>query len=130
MNPDNLDQKTDAELNELFAVEVEGRKLTSRYELNGGPTGIAFDHAKFWVENGKWVYVPPFCTDANAVLPWLEKGGWHAAHNKVEGASPYSVRIFGSPTHWSTYHAEVPAFARAGVIALLRAKRAAVHKAP
>ncbi len=68
-NIDNLDSKTDAGLDELFAVEVTGARRT-----------------------------PPFCTDPAAVLPWLEKcaHGWDCSFQVGQCLSGnYRVRFDG-----------------------------------
>ncbi len=91
-NIDNLDSKTDAGLDELFAVEVTGARRT-----------------------------PPFCADANAVLPWLEKC---AEVSSVFEDGSWFVGIEEKPaSHTSFVCASSLTFARAAVIALLRAKR-------
>lgn len=107
MSPDGLEQKTDAELNEIFVAEVCDVKFFD--------DGVNH-HLTTW----------PFCSDANAVLPWLEKQRWHTAPRYP--AEPYSVAVRLPPgvlvggVDWDA--GQAPTFARAAVIALIRAKRA------
>lgn len=125
MNPDDLDAKTDAELNELFLREVAGwfpepnnksfwrthwPRDNDNFKGYQGPEPSHFHN----------VMLPRPCTDANAVLPWLEK------------EKRWEINYFGD-AQWKekAYCAEVrgfrvlaPTFARAAVLALLRAKRA------
>ncbi len=76
---DNLDAFSDNLLNTAFAVEVASMEQRR---------GLIWWAYKGSSDCGA---LPQFCTDANAVLPWLDKSGWHAAHNVVAGALPYSV---------------------------------------
>lgn len=115
MNTDNLDTLTDSELNELFAVEVAGLKK----------------HGE-GVDGRGWYHSPPpmraispvgaFTTDANAVLPWLEKelsfniDRTHLADDD----QLYRVSLRKNRDGIGLG----PTLARAAVIALLRAKRA------
>jgi hypothetical protein len=66
---DDLDTKSDAELNELFAVEVAGF-IRMDYELYdvGEYRGVGARERS----DGKWIANEvPFATNTNAVLPWL-----------------------------------------------------------
>lgn len=121
---DELESKTDAELNELFAVEVAG------WRWHTFPNG-ALPSVKHWKDaDDKYTSIHTagnVCTDANAVLPWLEKhpnavlvlvdGAWHCDLNCEEGAG----ETFNIVTVASS---EAKTFARAAVLALIRAKRA------
>jgi hypothetical protein len=67
---DDLDSKTDAELNELFAVEVAGwtRMDHMLYDV-GDYRGIGARERS----DGKWITNEvPFATSADAVLPYVE----------------------------------------------------------
>lgn len=109
---DQLDQAADAQLNELFAVEVAGWIPTG--ESSRGLECIVDEpeHAHMAVAN--------FTADANEVIPWLQQHG------------PYlSIEICGLEWHirigdydFSRNVGISQSFCRAAVIALLRAKRA------
>ncbi len=124
---DGLDAKSDSELNELFAVEVL-RKTLFTDERPGGKK------RKYWEENGGSTvfYLPDqtFCTDANAVLPWLEKGFVTAYRgdgiSEVIGeTASWTIHVrFADAAPGNSHTATAPTFARAAVICLLRAKRA------
>jgi hypothetical protein len=112
---DELDSKTDAELSEIFAVEVSA---FTDCEIIDGMYGQ--------------IKVPEYSTDSNAVLPWLEKnipekyettypfGGWFVYSSFDEGKWLVSLAHNG---HYE-FHAAAKTFARAACIALIRAKRA------
>lgn len=146
-NDDDLSNLSDAELNECFAVEVANiphyftimkRGLYYRPNANGYTARIE----EAWkVEEAiadQHVYPhdepvtkhrlkrPPFSTDANAVLPWLEDCAVKAVRQCGEEGFPdeWMVDVFnGAPMGYGT--ATAPTFARAACIALIRAKRAA-----
>lgn len=104
MNTDTLDQATDAELNELFSHEVAGWiKSVVTNKPDGHP----------------WMKSPPiFATDANAVLPWLEKcGPWKADQSPPDG-------VWVSVDRPAFAQAYADTFARAACLALIRARRA------
>lgn len=122
MTPDNLDTLSDAELNECFAVEVAGWKRANPEE-----TRERYQH---WLPPGKQpvkniIYTArpeSFSTDANAVLPWLEKDGiWECVFVGCRGG--YAVSVGHGPD------SEARTFARAACIALIRAKRSTTPKA-
>ncbi len=139
MTPDDLDTKTDAELNELFAVKVaeipylftltkrglyyrpNAAGYTSRIEEAWQVTeDIADQHVyphDIPVTKQRLPY-PPFCTDANAVLPWLQKHD--IVCHFVPSNGLWHFRTYTTP---SMIFVESPAFARGGVLILLRAKR-------
>ncbi len=140
---DDLDSKSDGELNELFSVEVAGFVLFTGV---GEPPMSEAQRAEPWCQRTRdgifyigepyklshhhapqtWGYMwtrPKYCADANAVLPWLKK--WHSGHGW--NGETYVVTV----THLNPHLRESrqwfgmsPSFARASVIALLRAKRA------
>ena len=135
---DDLDTKTDAEISEIFAVEVAGWKeqwliITGGYFWRPDGRG----HTSYVNEAGRYSreyaescvnqcdHRPtvikkdehqPFATDANAVLPWLGKYMWSACnHNQ------YPVEVI---IGFKDYIAGASTFARAAATALIRARRA------
>lgn len=113
---DNLDSLPDSELNQLFAVEVEccTRVAPAQWvrdakrRIWGSRPGESFRFP-----------LPEYCTDANAVLPWLgtdwDVRARNGSHVRVTYYRP-SEQIEGEANNGS--------FARAAVIALIRARRA------
>jgi hypothetical protein len=109
---DNLDTLTDAQLNECFAVEVA--------ELAGLHWSEVSERLSCKDSSGLPSKVPDFSTDANAVLPWLEKH-YHADIGCAKDAGWW---VLISLDGWeSVVKAEAPTFARAACIALIRANR-------
>jgi hypothetical protein len=142
---DNLEQQTAGHLNELFAVEVAGFKWVKSYDgkcrflkpddvefMNQGPADMSEPVAGDYLR-----LVPRICTDANAVLPWLQT---RCALSRLEVAEVYPsvenraptcwhvtiVGISGGEMFWGRHHivGTASTFPRAAVIALIRAKRA------
>jgi hypothetical protein len=114
---DNLDTLSDAELNEAFAVDVAGWVMNSTRTSGIDPTK-SFE--------GK---PPSYATSADAVLPWLERHGWHWDHTLIStlGTGDYKrrIRIYG-PTKRDFIQCDFPwatSFARAACIALIRSAR-------
>lgn len=114
---DQLDQLTDAQLSETFAVEVAGWQLSDGDHPLYGPF-------KYRVpDDGVGYELPKFATSADAVLPFLEKRDTllDFAVNKIEPRWAWVI---------SVYHAEGQAdgeadtFPRAACLALIRAARA------
>ncbi len=135
----DLDTKTDAELNALFAEEVEGYRwlgvIDTALDNPRPPTSYLLPPESVYVKDppAGWITcqkptnrfkrqdtgsVPSYCASADAVMPWLEQwslvdairlpiGRWHI------GINPGEEMASG----------EAPTFARAAVIALIRAKR-------
>ncbi len=144
---DNLDTLNDAELNEAFAVEVAGwlprwhifkRGLYFRPNA-AGYTSKESEAGLFTEEEAKAYEYPhdepvtirraalgQFSTDANAVLPWLEK--YDPVSVTWTGKS-WAVTIMEETGSGETYdvptiaEADAASFATAACIALLRAKR-------
>lgn len=116
---DDLDKKTDDHLNALFSEEVAGIRpichcgdYVDTHGHNSGHSPVVMKDAD----------EPNWCSDANAVLPWLEKFGWMGTSGAKEGAA---VKVLAGPQpHVFEVRANAPTFARAAVLALLRAKRA------
>lgn len=119
---DDLQSKTDAELDELFAVEVVGCVQT--------PAG--WHHPDGRADAWPQPY-PAYCEDANAVIPFLAAHDtwqiWRATENRV-GVNVAPLAWWRSNDHeegvWP-FEAVAPTLARAVVIVLIRAKRAALN---
>lgn len=128
---DDLDNKTDRELNEIFAEEVAG------WTPHRGLMHTEFSRGSEWLTDA-----PRFCTDANAVLPWLGNHHWRGNSNGCSGSNSdryphYTIFVterpvaecperFGREHCGDSFVGDLiaPSFARAAVIALIRAKRA------
>jgi hypothetical protein len=96
---DELDTMPDAQLSEVFAVEVAGME-------------------KRHVEADLWHGMETqFATDANAVLPWLPK------HWRAEAGILYEPKRDVVIVKVKDGRASAPTFARAACIALIRAAR-------
>lgn len=111
-----LNELTDAELSECFAVEVAGMFVHREGEI----AYTSWDkNPDFEKRNQRCSpLVPPFSTSADAVLPWLGKQPWSA------DGEPESVKIsifddFGNALSEGT----ATTFARAACIALIEQKR-------
>lgn len=131
MSADNLDSLPDAQLDELFAVEVAGWKIkdgpyvinTGRYQLEYEGRHIDTGTDKFSVNGLK------FCASADSVLPWLEKAHSDGCNvgaglmNTITTGRVWNCRILDNATN--TQEVGIAStFARAAVICLLRAQRA------
>lgn len=133
MSNGNLDTLTDAELSELFAVEVAGFagvRSGTPWEVNDEPPAVRrVGRVKLHDTSKEAVVmeVPDYATSADAVLPWLENnyGEYEyagAAHfTGATGPAEWHIRVFVGN---GTYVAKAPTFPRAACIALIRAKRA------
>jgi hypothetical protein len=115
---DNLSQLSDAELTEVFAVEVAGWTPHAVEEKKcHDPEGLSC----------YWSDVPPFAMSANDVLPWLEK---HKCTVPSWAEGSWSVTIYDETGEGETYDMPIlgeeddKSFARAAATALIRAKRA------
>lgn len=115
---DELDTKTDAQISEIFAVEIAGYiKYTD---------GTFDDKEVDWEKERPRVVKMKelkFATSADAVMSWLEK---HAASNSCRIIRGFSSRY--NSEAWCVYiachQAVSSSLARAACIALIRAKRA------
>lgn len=120
---DDLDSKSDAQLNEAFAVEVAGWRAIKN--LGGAGGFLAIDpRGECYIDLGGTpgraiaLNAPNFCIHAEAVLPCLEKGTVSASRVDItDTPDAWRVTVPGATAFGSS-------FARASVIALLRAKRA------
>jgi hypothetical protein len=100
---DDLDTKTEAEISEIFAVEVAGFNTC---------TGC----------NQIRDILPNFVYDANVVLPWLNN---HDA--RIYHSTDWLVQIGTQPNSCAwvvNIEARAKTFARAACLALIRARRA------
>ena len=132
MNHDDLETRLDAELEALFAREVAQLGTVESHWGDGEGNAIfqwkplpdprpSYDQS--------WSRIPKYCADANVVLPCLETAGWSGVGNRCGStcASTVDVLIDGGPATaigQADYERTQTPFARAGVIALLRSKRA------
>jgi len=108
---DDLDSQTDQTLNELFALEVAGWW----YDAGNEATMTA---PRWRSPDGTWTAYLNFCSDANAVLPHLEK--WKSCdiwYHRLTGL--WTIEFEGAAVGASA--ASLP---RAAVIGMLRVNRA------
>lgn len=117
---DELDNKTDAELNAAFAVEVAGWKLDSAL---GSGMSFFVDTANPQRIRHKTEFT--FCGDANAVQPFIEKQFMVRSHfGACAGMMPWIVEVQPKVDSKCLFTGHGKTFARAACIALLKAKRA------
>lgn len=142
---DDLDSKTDAQLNELFAVEAAQYQLyperreppMSKLEKPeqwcyhdrdgvfylGEPYAL---HRDAFAEIGlRWGYMwarPKFCSDVNAVLPAMEKAGHFPLIMRPHHGEGME-RVYEVLFHGIEQRSYAPTLARALVLALIRAAR-------
>jgi hypothetical protein len=111
---DELDRKTDDEISDIFAREVAGWKFTNEDDFNKGlSNGEGFD----------LVEKADFATNANAVLPWLEKYKYFDL-TKRDCDFMISIYLDVNKNLIITNATGVEkTFARAACITLIRAKR-------
>jgi hypothetical protein len=143
---DQLDQLTDAELSEAFAVEVAGWTWRHSPGAHAVPTRkmlcppsyvspTAWGELIFKAGEGlptaagiivdRFAPFPPFTTSADAVLPWLKKAGaWGNKYSPAGGHEVSCYRWSGDKDRVEWFGATAPTFARAACISLIRAKRA------
>jgi hypothetical protein len=115
MNP--LNSLTDAELNEVFAVEVAGWTIPSgctNYRINPDGRKVFFNP----MEGDD--PVPPFSTSADAVMKYINKFEWDACGGNSDGL--FRVAIYRGEEMFTAMDFS---FARAACIALIEAKRRA-----
>ena len=114
---DKLEQLTDAELSEVFAVEVGG--------WTKEPRGRPWNEVMCLIDEKGKINNPQYATDANAVLPWLEK---HANENgSVEMRFRFGfwrASLYEMENFLPECSMEETTFPRAACIALIHAKRA------
>lgn len=106
-----LNELTDAELNEAFAVEVAGwKRCRSPFQSKSDPSSRGWDDPKCYGRKE----LPKWSTSADAVMPWLDAtkhwGNLYLGNNhRIE----IEHRFSGTG----------PTFARAACIALIEQKR-------
>lgn len=113
---DDLDQKSDAELNKIFAEEVAGWVNVRPYIRTRTHDGLRIlkGHPDRQSTERR---VPDFATDANAVLPWLEKWRYSDIYwNRI--TMLWQVRLQNGD-----HEASASTLARAAAIALIRGER-------
>lgn len=116
---DNLDTLRNRELDDLFAVEV--CEWESRPDGYGEYNYWCLKVAPYTQQKKTCSFHPS--TDANAVLPWLERvEWWESVHDTSMVIAPYAVTAYTDDSACFIGHGAT--FSRAAVIALLRAKRA------
>lgn len=119
---DDFDIKSNAELDELFALKIAGWKFTpatgrlertqKRGYLSKGRYSVTLWNDNNW--SGDIAQIK-FCDDANAIRPYLEAFPWDSCYSKVQGINgDYMIRVNG-------HIARGNSFARTAVIASLRA---------
>jgi hypothetical protein len=129
----DLDQLSDRELSEVFAVEVAGwKRFVEKLRFVGGEEDqVRFRPAGRHDEKGYWSELPvDYATDANAVLPHLEQMGFCTADREphLEGW-PWYVAVAATLEGDDPLHSAIaPTFARAACVALIKAKRTETTK--
>jgi len=108
---DDLDTKTDAQLSEIFAVEIAGLVKSKTFTYEG--------EYSIWLDKKGHVDEPNFATSADAVLPWLEKERLAVISCNTKGWRVEIVRRSAN-----VIFAYSDKIARAACIALIRATRA------
>lgn len=126
---ENLDTMSDAELNELFAVEIAGWTIKRFWPSCDMRTDTSKPCHQWYRPDGSLYSSDPwFCTDANAVLPWLAKMNSASAVLRTWIATPdWCVTIkecVGENGERLEAQGVAPTFARAAVLALIRINRA------
>lgn len=116
-----LNELTDAELSECFAVEVAGWRDIVQNPIYKGVYLSGFNDSIGKTESAncgsRWG-CPMFSTSADAVLPWLYKRHWEVQQTSSSKA-PIRVLL----DHSRGPCGEATTFARAACIALIEAKR-------
>jgi hypothetical protein len=108
-----LENLTDAQLSEAFAVEVAGwSKRNDGWFVPPSPTGLPWIAAE----------VKSFASSADYVMPFMNQHTAELDHSRIAG---WHVRIYqgSTPRGRNGYDATQPTFARAACIALIKAKR-------
>jgi len=120
MNTD-LDPLTDAQLSEVFAVEVAGWRR-GVYQSNSGWWKPWRPGAEEFVDD-----LIPFATSADAVLPWLPRGVIATVSCQAvisRGEFGWRVTVPFGPPPSSLVQGSADTMPRAACIALIKAKRA------
>lgn len=127
---DDLDHRTDADLNEIFATEVDSWQyvtISAREKREGkrallskpGVPGFCV----IWKDGQMGgTSIPNYCADTDALIPFLEKlGFWNSAFTSNTGEAPRHRVTLGFRDEFDGYASVFP---RAAALALIRAKRA------
>lgn len=117
---DQLEEMQDQQLNELFANHVCSYSIMASVI-----DGVVLCGARDTPGTGAFP-LPSFCTNANAVLPWLEK--WHTTAEHIPDR-PLPWEVLCEDDDYC-YVGRAASFGRAAVLAVLRAKRAQAGKTP
>lgn len=138
MSNDNLDTLPDAELSEVFAIEVAGYirtetpdARTDTYDSRvwtdqDGNTFVSSPYSVFNLRKyGHEWEKATFAASADAVIPYLDTYGWDVAHMRCRDGTTIRRLYLRSQCHEVLGACEVATtFPRAACIALIRAKRA------
>lgn len=127
---EELNSLPDQELSERFAVEVD--RWTCERDDGRDFFGEGARPHLYWIAPGTTLRLAschPFATDSNAVLLWLDRVSdmaWDAARGPGGFRVSLNLRQYhgfslGNPRIIDAF---APTFARAGCIAMIRAKRA------
>lgn len=119
---DELDQMKPSEIDKVFALEVAGWTEFLKKETVSGDEP-AHEYWYWRTADGRETACPDqFSSDANSVMPYLEKAGHPDWGRDAE---------FSKGTRWNGWRivvgdamATTPTFARSAAIALIRAARA------
>jgi len=112
---DDLDNKTNPQLNEIFAVEVAA--LEVRKALSDGVDYWCRPRGGF-----AWLCGEEYADSADAVLPWLSKCDW-VGINRNSNTKKWDVQLDLDSDNEIETAAKSATFARAATIALIRAER-------
>ena len=118
---------TDSELNRLFAEVVAGWEFHGSRDAYVG--GVLQAVPEYWTDPEgdrhfeDWPF-PDYCYDADAVLERLEGMTWSASNCEEHNFTPIDgMQVWvGERGGSSMVGAEAPTFAKAAVLALLRAR--------
>ncbi len=124
-----LTNPTDEELNAAFAEKVAGEKVehgeyyhdhppTGRWMTGGSGPGVI--HPNDGMGGGFYRCIG-YCSSVDAVIPWLEKASFDAQITYSDTCCNWVVILLQRFTGQKSYRGESESFAKAAVIALLRA---------
>lgn len=131
---DQLDEKTDNELDALFGREVADLGIIeSHWGDEVGNDVYGYRPHGSDPRTTPWANVPNYCSNANAVLPWLEKESAWASTRRNDGQYSVWIEYPGKTTEgvglgkmtlsFCKAEGKASTFPRAAALALLRAKR-------
>lgn len=131
---DNLDQLSDAELSETFAVDM-CQTLKRETPRDGGLRAYSVVGTGAWREireEGAWGWPEDFvdyAMSADAVMPWLEKSAEMVCISRYTGWDEldWAVLLWENDENGALVaQGESPSLARAACLALIRAHRATI----